>query len=285
MPIIIDKVHPNIKNFNPSAGFDGKAFYFQVKNAEQLKEISIHEFQHWLQKQNDFARGSNPDIAGKTKYRQSAGENEANSAMYRREMSNRERQQQHPSLNEIIPETGERMPRSQQDVRMSDDLRAAGYEASATLPHAKGRELDRKINTIQKRIDKLQDDLKAGNARFTPSAIEGKRTNLMQQTDSLRKLLDQKEALNLPDVPPPSYEVGKVNILTPVLKEIEQGVPKTLSDDIGKMAKRRSKLERLREEAQSQQTIIDNETRQPRVDRARKHLKSIEGQISKLVGE
>jgi hypothetical protein len=70
-----------------------------------------------------------------------------------------------------------------------------------------------------------------------------------------------------------------------VARDISQGAPKTMSEDIGNMPKRRSKLERLREEEESLITIAEGEPRIARVQQAKKRLEATRRKIKELIGE
>lgn len=131
MTVVINKLRN--KSDQPSGAFNEKTntIHIEARNAEDVKEIVSHEWTHWLQKNNDFARGSNPDIEGVTNYMRSAGENEARSVPLRRDLTSRERAEQHPSMHEVDDE-GVQIPRSEQIVRMSEDMIAANEKAVPT---------------------------------------------------------------------------------------------------------------------------------------------------------
>lgn len=276
IPVIIQKINPSMRGFRPEGGFDGEAIHLSVRNAEDIRNVISHEWQHWLQKRNDFARGSSPEIQGVKNYRRSAGENEANSVQERLDMTAAERADQHPSLNEVEPETGKRVPRSEQIVTMTDDLRAAGYEAS-TIPKTKAeltkelKEVDRKINTYTSKISKLQSDI--ASDRYHPVEKERKIKTITGLEDKLTEVYNKKEILSKIEIAP-RYSQNEARIKEPV-----QGSPKTLSEDIGNMAKRRSKLERLTEREQSLITVIENETRILRKERAQRELVKVQSEL------
>jgi hypothetical protein len=58
-----------------------------------------------------------------------------------------------------------------------------------------------------------------------------------------------------------------------------------MSEDIGNMPKRRSKLERLREQEESLITIAEGEPRIARVQQAKKRLEATRRKIKELTGE
>lgn len=277
MTVVINKLRN--KSDQPSGAFNEKTntIHIEARNAEDVKEIVSHEWTHWLQKNNDFARGSNPDIEGVTNYMRSAGENEARSVPLRQDLTSRERAEQHPSMHEVDDE-GVQIPRSEQIVRMSEDMVAANEKSlSKYAIFSQVKEVDKRIASTQKRIDRLQDQIKS--ERHPPGEIERKRNTLMREHDKMKQLQDRKLSLGVEAIQEP-----KPNLIQATIEEIKQGAPKTGTEDIGSMPQRRSKLERLTERVESLTTVIELETRIPRKERAQKELTKVLNEL-KFIGE
>ena len=277
IPVIIQKMNPNMKNFRPSGGFDGQKITLEVQNGEQIRDVVAHEWQHWLQMKNDFARGADPALVGNEGYVRSAGENEARSVPLRQDLTPGERTEQHPSMHEL-DDAGKRVPRSTQIVRMTDELIAANEKSTGRFAiFSQVKEIDKKIASTQKRIDRLQNEIKL--QRQPPNQLERKRNTLMTEHDKMKTLQDRRTALGVEPIESP-----KPNLIQAVIEETKQGAPKTGTEDIGAMAKKRSKMERLEERVESLTTVIENETRIPRKERAQKELTKVLNEL-KFIGE
>jgi hypothetical protein len=138
-----------------------------------------------------------------------------------------------------------------------------------------------KTNTVSK--EKLERDLKTPE-RFSATRQEQMRhgiaqyqTRIDQLNGELAELTKIKEARA---IMPKNTEFS-----IPAAATLDQAAPKTMSPDAGPMGKRRSKLERLKEQEESLITIAEGEPRIARVQQAKKRLEATRRQIKELTGE
>jgi hypothetical protein len=159
----------------------------------------------------------------------------------------------------------------------------SGKKMSAQDISTEERKLATSIKTNTVRKDALERDL-ASN-RFNESEMKRKRVALEKHQNRIDELVarltevaDIKAARQM--IPSRVNEVSE-----PAVTPLTQGVPKTMSEDIGNMPKRRSKLERLREEEESLITIAEGEPRIARVQQAKKRLEATRRKIKELTNE
>ena len=138
-----------------------------------------------------------------------------------------------------------------------------------------------KSNTVRK--ESLERDLK--DDRWNAAERGRKEAALAKHQDRiddlqgrLTELAKIKETRSI--IP---SRVNEVRI--PAAPTLDQAAPKTMSPDAGPMGKRRSKLERLREQEESLITIAEGEPRIARVQQAKKRLEATRRQIKELTGE
>jgi len=221
-------------------------------------------------------------------YVRSSGENRANASQKRREMTAPERLDIDPKRHEnatrewqIEHSFGEAADYWAKVNREADSSKSMSMESSPLQFRGeindRIRALNRRINIAQSQIEVQSRRIKEG--RYSPVETQRRQEAVMKNTDKLQKLISEKESLG---------EVVKKLNLTPetretAVRDISQRAPKTGTEDVGSMGKRRSKLDRLREDAESLQSIIDNEKRPARVTQARKRLDSVNRQISEIV--
>lgn len=272
IPVIIQKVHPNMKNFRASGGFDGENIHIVAQNGEQVLDILTHELSHFSAMKNKFPRGTDPAVVGEEAYLLNAGENTAVSSQARRDASIKE-------LLDRPPYKDEQVPRDIQELESKPLKKAAGtvQEKANAGPYTKAYELDAKIDGTLKRIDFISEKLKREQS---PSVTEQTRKQLMKEQDRLQKYQTQREAYG--DIPPRRgrEKVGPVvEVRESATRDISLGSPKSFEGTPEVKPTGSIKIKRLEDRQETLMALLQNDSSNKK---ALAELNKIQRELSKV---
>jgi hypothetical protein len=244
----------------------------------------------WTKEEVDLLNKYGPDPAHAT-YKRIGGEVEARTVQRRAEMTAKEQRALAPRHSEDIPRNEQL---SEGDLQLGNVPEGLRYIQTMEVPRSlktpgerrvRLREIENSMTRNTRDLERLKEHVTSG--RFTPAVVESKQRMIERIEAQLIKHSEEKLALsNVSTTRVRRDDMGfkVVNQTAPASIGIPvQGVPKKLSEDIGRAPKRRSKLERLREREESLTSIIENEVRFKRVERAKKELDKVKKELEKVL--